>query len=340
MVAELDSISDPTEQTRFAIGAMMAIARLAVSGYARSPVDAVRLLVAPPGRGDDTSPGGPSMSALTTRELLRRHAAPFVIFLGSLTLLLVANQVVRWVPRLTAGGASIQTIAEVLLLSVPFTLALTVPMAVFLSVSWVFTRLGKEGLLASTRRQRHHFRRLAGPVVVAAGVIAAMTLVCNGEILPRANSRLVAVLTGGEGRPTERTMTIGELHQAARSARNGAGAYSDDPAAMYEVELQKRIALAAACIVLALAGAAIVVRFPRGGVGLVIAASGVVFTAYYASLVAGESLADRQLISPGLAMWTANALLLAVSLALAWGRGDLPPESRSDTFAIGESGAA
>ena len=62
------------------------------------------------------------------------------------------NQQFRAVPQLGENGASPATVAEVLFLSVPFTLALTVPMAVFLSVCWVFTRLAREGTLASTRR--------------------------------------------------------------------------------------------------------------------------------------------------------------------------------------------
>jgi hypothetical protein len=35
MVAELDSIADPADRTRFALGAIAAIARLVVSGYTR-----------------------------------------------------------------------------------------------------------------------------------------------------------------------------------------------------------------------------------------------------------------------------------------------------------------
>ena len=70
-------------------------------------------------------------------------------------------------------------------------------------------------------------------------------------------------------------------------------------------------------VVLALAGAVIPLRFPRRGAGLVIGASGLVFTGYYMSLVAGESLADRLVIPPFLAMWMANAFLLAVAALLA-----------------------
>lgn len=42
MVAELDSIADPAGQTRFALGAIVAIARLVLSGYARPATASVR----------------------------------------------------------------------------------------------------------------------------------------------------------------------------------------------------------------------------------------------------------------------------------------------------------
>jgi lipopolysaccharide export system permease protein len=106
-------------------------------------------------------------------------------------------------------------------------------------------------------------------------------------------------------------------------------------AAAYEVEIHKKFALAAACVVLALAGAAIALRFPRGGVGLVIGASGVVFTGYYLSLTAGESLAERLVIPPFVAMWMANALLLAIVLLLVRRPGRTRGTGGAESFAIG-----
>jgi hypothetical protein len=43
MVAELDSIADPAEQTRFALGAIAAIARLVVSAYTRPTTTSMRI---------------------------------------------------------------------------------------------------------------------------------------------------------------------------------------------------------------------------------------------------------------------------------------------------------
>jgi lipopolysaccharide export system permease protein len=84
----------------------------------------------------------------------------------------------------------------------------------------------------------------------------------------------------------------------------------------YSVEIQKKFALSAACIVFVLIGAPIALRFPRGGVGLVIGVSLVVFAIYYIGLIAGESLADRALLTPFWAMWAANVILTGVGLVL------------------------
>jgi lipopolysaccharide export LptBFGC system permease protein LptF len=274
------------------------------------------------------------MSKLTTRRLLLRHAIPFVISFSSLTALLLANVALQRVPQLSAGGMPTSQIVEFLVLCLPHTLALTIPMAVLLAVSWVFSRLGKEGVIASAKRERHGVRRLVTPVLGVAAVVGALTLVSNTQLLPRANGRLVELLTGSPREPTDRTMTVGELREAARTARISSEESTVARATVYEVEIQKKFALAAACLFLALAGAAISIRFPHGGLGLVVGASAVLFTVYYVSLLAGEALADRQVISPLVAMWMANAFLLAVALLLAWGPGRTEPMPGAETPAV------
>ena len=84
----------------------------------------------------------------------------------------------------------------------------------------------------------------------------------------------------------------------------------------YGVEIQKKFALSAACVVFVLIGAPIALRFPRGGVGLVIGVSLGVFAIYYVGLIAGESLADRAFLTPFWAMWAANVILTIVGLVL------------------------
>jgi lipopolysaccharide export system permease protein len=87
-------------------------------------------------------------------------------------------------------------------------------------------------------------------------------------------------------------------------------------AASYQVEIHKKYSLAFSCLVFVLIGAPVALRFPRGGMGLVLAASVVIFGVYYIGLLGGEPLADRGVISPFWAMWTPNLLMAGIGLVL------------------------
>jgi lipopolysaccharide export system permease protein len=84
----------------------------------------------------------------------------------------------------------------------------------------------------------------------------------------------------------------------------------------YQVEVQKKYSIAAAALVFVLIGAPLGVRFPRGGIGMVIAASLTIFALYYVSLIAGEALGDAGHVPPVVAMWGMNAIFAALGL---WG---------------------
>src|SRR5207302_2014232 len=114
-----------------------------------------------------------------------------------------------------------------------------------------------------------------------------------------------AAVSQAQSRPTLITpaATVGE-EQRRRSA--------EQRAAMYEVEIQKKYAIAAACIVFALVGAPAALRYYRGGVGLVIGLSVAVFTVYYVGLIGGENLGDRLIVGPFVSMWLPNLICAAV----------------------------
>ena len=84
----------------------------------------------------------------------------------------------------------------------------------------------------------------------------------------------------------------------------------------FKVELHKKWALAFACMVFTLIGPPIALRFPRGGVGLVVVASTSIFAIYWMGLIGGEALADRRIADPMVSMWLTNAIFLAVGLVL------------------------
>jgi lipopolysaccharide export system permease protein len=84
----------------------------------------------------------------------------------------------------------------------------------------------------------------------------------------------------------------------------------------YRVEIEKKFAIASACLVFVLLGAPIALRFPRGGVGMTIGVSLGVFAIYYMGLLAGETLADNGYVDPAIAMWGTNAFLGAIGIVL------------------------
>ena len=130
--------------------------------------------------------------------------------------------------------------------------------------------------------------------------------------------------SGGDGAAPDSTTQVAE--SAARrfytafDAANQFQSYADREVTglrrinQYWVEIHKKGTIPAACIVFVLLGAPIAVRFPRGGVALVVGVSLGIFGAYYVSLIGGERLADRLWISPLWAMWAPNILFGAAGL--------------------------
>lgn len=89
----------------------------------------------------------------------------------------------------------------------------------------------------------------------------------------------------------------------------------------YQVEIHKKWAIAFACLIFVLLGGPFAVRFPQGGVGMVIATSVGIFFVYWMGLIGGERLADRGLMHPVLAMWLPNLILVVPAGYMAFHMG-------------------
>jgi lipopolysaccharide export system permease protein len=138
----------------------------------------------------------------------------------------------------------------------------------------------------------------AAPTPGAAAVPGAVSATTTTTSTPAAAVKPGAVV------PTEIRDAAARLDEA-RHYRNRFG-----------VEIQKKFSLAAACIVFVLVGAPIALRFPRGGVGLVIGASFFTFAVYYVGLIGGEALSDKNIVSPFLAMWIDNIIFFIIGVVL------------------------
>ncbi|MSP64641.1 MAG: YjgP/YjgQ family permease [Ignavibacteria bacterium] len=86
----------------------------------------------------------------------------------------------------------------------------------------------------------------------------------------------------------------------------------------YMVEVHKKYSIPFACLIFVLVGAPLGVITRRSGMGVAGSISIGFFILYWAGLISGEKLADRQLIEPWLGMWMANIVLGLLGIALTF----------------------
>ena len=438
---------------------------------------------------------------ILTRYLIRAHIGPFLFSLTAITGLLFLNAVTQRLEDLTGKGLGWRTIVEFMVLSLPHTVALTLPMATLVSVLYAFSELAVHNEFTAIRAGGVSPQRLIVPLLGVGIVLAQLMFVFNDRVLPEANHQLRNLLVdlgrksptfelreqvvneiasadgldpvfltadridsgsnelqevviydaedngghrttyakhgtmafnaartdlfltlrdgvvletdpdrpgsfrqlyftkqivplrgigneldrrlGGSGRG-EREMSTAMLQEqvdqrrdelddvlrrsrdearalvlealgrergdggtAAESVGLGASAFAPqrlvpgdvtrtDPLTeramlsargvasrleavqgtirRHQVEIHKKYALSFACVVFVLLGAPLAVRYPRGGLGLVIAASSAIFAISWTGLIGGENLADRGLAPPWLAMWTPNLTFFVLGL--------------------------
>lgn len=121
----------------------------------------------------------------------------------------------------------------------------------------------------------------------------------------------------GEVSKGDREMTLAELRE--RVAELKARGENHGP---YDVEIYKKFAIPFACIVFGLIGAPLGIQSKRSGRAWGFSLSLAIFLVYYISLTGGESLGDRGVIPPLLAIWGANIIfsLLGIYLILMVGK--------------------
>lgn len=86
----------------------------------------------------------------------------------------------------------------------------------------------------------------------------------------------------------------------------------------FSVEIYKKYSIPFASIVFVLIGAPLGIITKRGGFGVAAGMSLGFFLLYWACLIGGEKLADREFLSPFMAMWAANMVLGTIGLYMTF----------------------
>ena len=130
---------------------------------------------------------------LVSRYILKEHLGPLAFAVSALTSLLLLNFVAKRLGDLVGKGLPWNVIAEFLVLSVTFTLAMTLPMAVLVATLHAFSRLASENEITAFKASGVSMQRLMVPVMLASLVLTAGMVLFNDQVLPRANHRLATL---------------------------------------------------------------------------------------------------------------------------------------------------
>ncbi|MDX1660797.1 MAG: LptF/LptG family permease [Gemmatimonadota bacterium] len=126
---------------------------------------------------------------------LREHVGPFVFAMVVFTAIMLMNQVARQLQHLAGKGLGAGVILEVFVLSVPLTLAITIPMATLVATMAAFGRLSGDNEITAIQANGVGFHQVLAPSVGAALLVALGTIGLNDTILPDANHELTRLMT-------------------------------------------------------------------------------------------------------------------------------------------------
>jgi lipopolysaccharide export system permease protein len=127
---------------------------------------------------------------ILTRYLLRTHVGPFLFALIALTGILFVNTIARRLQDLAGKGLPASVILEVFYLSLPHIIALTLPMAVLVSVLYAFAQLTADNEVTALKASGASLVRLMVPLIITAVGVAVFMVWFNDRVLPNANHRL------------------------------------------------------------------------------------------------------------------------------------------------------
>ncbi|HEU4748630.1 MAG TPA: LptF/LptG family permease [Gemmatimonadaceae bacterium] len=124
------------------------------------------------------------------RYVLKEHLGPLTFALTALTSILLLQYIGKHFGQLVGKGLPTLVIAEFFGLSVPLTVALTLPMAVLVSTLYAFSRLAAENEITALKASGVSLGSVLQPVLWAALGVTLVMVGFNDQILPRSNHRL------------------------------------------------------------------------------------------------------------------------------------------------------
>jgi lipopolysaccharide export system permease protein len=127
------------------------------------------------------------------RYVLKEHLGPLTFALTALTSILLLQYIGKHFGELVGKGLPTLVIAEFFGLSIPLTVALTLPMAVLVATLYAFSRLAAENEITALKASGVSLVSVLKPVLWAALGVTLVMVVFNDQVLPRSNHKLATL---------------------------------------------------------------------------------------------------------------------------------------------------
>jgi len=127
------------------------------------------------------------------RYVLKEHLGPLTFALTALTSILLLQYIGKHFGELVGKGLPAFVIAEFFALSIPLTVALTLPMAVLVATLYAFSRLAAENEITALKASGVSLVSVLKPVLWAALGVTIVMIAFNDQVLPRSNHKLAVL---------------------------------------------------------------------------------------------------------------------------------------------------
>jgi len=124
------------------------------------------------------------------RYIIREHIAPFFLSLMVVTFILLIDRIIDLLNTIIEKRLDLTTVSQIFGLSLPFMLALSIPMAVLVATILAFGRMTVDRETVALKASGINIYRLIGPLMIVAVLLTGAMMYFNHYTLPETNHKL------------------------------------------------------------------------------------------------------------------------------------------------------
>src|SRR3989475_9880886 len=131
---------------------------------------------------------------ILSRYILRQHLPPLGYAIAALTFAMLVNQVAKQFGNFVGKGLPWGAIFEVFALSIPFIVAMTLPMAVLVAVMYTFSHLAADNEVTAMKTNGISIGQILPPLLGGAAPMGVISLLWDDQVLPPSHHPLPTLL--------------------------------------------------------------------------------------------------------------------------------------------------